>query len=232
MGRPPGHGPAYEIRRQEIIDEAARLFADKGYTGTGTAQLCEAVGLGKGALYHYIGSKEDLLVEIQDRVLTPLLDNARRIAALPGTEPLVRLRLLSEFLLDVIFARLDHIWVYEHDYRHVTGENRARLVRQRHEFESIVQRLLHEAMTQRVLRRVDLRLAMLQFLNLHNHTYQWAHATPVGWSPARLSAEYCATLFLGLAAEPFQLTELEEKVGQARRQLGGGLSTRVPAAGT
>lgn len=219
MARPPGHGPDYEIRRQEIIDKAAHLFADKGYTGTGTAELCEAVGLGKGALYHYIGSKENLLVEIQDRVLTPLLDNARRIAGLVDEEPLVRLRLLSEALLDVIFERLDHIWVYEHDYRHVAGANRKRLVGQRHEFENLVQQLLQEAMTQGVLRKVDLRLAMLQFLNLHNHTYQWAQSAPRNWSPARLSAEYCTTLFLGLAAAPFSMADVEAKVARARQRL-------------
>jgi AcrR family transcriptional regulator len=221
VARPPGHGPGYEVRRQEIIDKAARLFADKGYSGTGTAELCQAVGLGKGSLYHYIGSKENLLVEIQDRVLTPLLANARRIAALVDEEPLVRLRLLSEALLEVIFARLDHIWVYEHDYRHVTGVNRKRLVGQRREFEELVQRLLQEAMDQGVLRRVDPRLAVLQFLNLHNHTYQWAHTAPDSWTPARLSAEYCTTMFLGLAAEPFSAAAFQEKTDSARTRLGG-----------
>ena len=223
MARPPGHGPGYEARRQEIIDKAASLFAAKGYPATGTAELCAAVGLGKGALYHYIGSKENLLVEIQDRVLTPLLDNAHRITALTDEEPLVKLRLLSEVLLDVIFARPDHIWVYEHDYRHVTGDNRKRLVGQRHEFENLVQQLLGEARQQGLLRNVDLRLAMLQFLNLHNHTYQWVHSAPAAWTPANLSAEYCSTIFSGLAAGPFSPGDLEAKVDQARARL------RVPA---
>jgi TetR/AcrR family transcriptional regulator, cholesterol catabolism regulator len=212
VARPPGHGPGYEARRQEIIDAAASLFADKGYTATGTAQLCEAVGLGKGALYHYIGSKENLLVEIQDRVLVPLLAKARIIMALSDEEPLVRLRLLSQALLEMIFARLDHIWVYEHDYRHVTGANRKRLVRQRREFEDLVRDLIREAMDDGALRNVDLRLAVLQFLNLHNHTYQWAHSAGAGWTPAKLAAEYCATMFLGLAAKPFSTAEFEEKV--------------------
>ena len=219
MARPPGHGPGYEARRQEIIDKAAALFAAKGYPATGTAELCAAVGLGKGALYHYIGSKENLLVEIQDRVLTPLLERSRRIATFTDQDPMVRLRLLSEALLDVIFARPDHIWVYEHDYRHVTGDNRKRLVRQRHEFENLVQQLIREAAEQGLLRDVDLRLAMLQFLNLHNHTYQWVHSAPASWSPAVLSAEYCSTIFRGLAAGPLSMDELEAKVDRARPRL-------------
>jgi AcrR family transcriptional regulator len=222
VARPPGHGPGYETRRQEIIDAAATLFAEKGYTATGTAELCVAVGLGKGALYHYIGSKENLLVEIQDRVLVPLLAKARTITSLSDEEPLVRLRLLSQALLEIIFARVDHIWVYEHDYRHVTGPNRKRLVGQRREFESLVRDLIGEAMDDGALRTVDLRLASLQFLNLHNHTYQWAHTAAAGWTPARLAAEYCATMFLGLASGPFSVADLEEKALRA--------STRVDDA--
>src|ERR1700733_13353454 len=94
MGRKPGHGPAWEGRRQDVIDLAAELFANKGYAGTGIAEIGRAVGLGTGALYYYIGSKENLLIEIQERVMQPLLALARRIAALDES-PLLRLRLLS-----------------------------------------------------------------------------------------------------------------------------------------
>src|SRR5436309_3637837 len=58
---------AKSSRREEILQIAARLFAENGYHGTGIAELGEAVGLGKGALYHHIGSKEDLLYEISSR---------------------------------------------------------------------------------------------------------------------------------------------------------------------
>src|SRR5690606_23486426 len=91
---------------------------------------------------------------------------ARNIAAL-DEDPVLRLRLLSETLLEIIFARLDHIWVYEHDYRHLTGENRSRLIAQRHEFEQIVTNLLTAAMESGAFRKMDPRLAMLQFLNMH-----------------------------------------------------------------
>jgi AcrR family transcriptional regulator len=128
MARPSGHGTGFETRRQEIIDEAATLFARRGYAGTGIAEIGKTVGLGKGALYYYIGSKENLLVEIQGRVLRPLLRSARRIDKLDEA-PLLKLRLLSESLLEMILRRLDHIRVYEHDYRYLQGENLSRLLR-------------------------------------------------------------------------------------------------------
>jgi AcrR family transcriptional regulator len=216
MPRPPGHGPSFEIRRRQIVDIAAGLFARQGYAATSVNDLCEAVGLAKGALYYYIVSKEHLLVEIQSRVMSPLLARARQIAELEE-EPLLRLRLMSESLLTIIFRRLDHIWVYEHDYRSLSGVELATLLGQRADFERLIADLLAEAVEQGLLRATGPRLATLQFLNLHNHTYQWLR--PDGeWDAAFLSGEYCATLFRGFAAPGVVLPDVEEQVARFKRE--------------
>lgn len=220
MGRRPGHGPAWESRREVIIDLAADLFASKGYAGTGMAELSTVTGLGRGSLYHYIGSKENLLVEIQDRVMRPLLSLARRIAALDESA-LLRLRLLSECMIDLIATRLDYIWVYEHDYRYLTGTNRARVVGQRHEFEGIIRGLFEAGIEVGAFRPVDPHLAMLEFLNIHNHTFVWA-ATMMPLDASKLSAEYCHTLFFGMSGrEVAARTDLEADVEKFRRRYHG-----------
>jgi len=216
MPRPPGHGSAFEPRRREIIDTAAELFARRGYAATGITEICEAVGLARGALYYYIGSKEQLLVEIQSAVLMPLLASARELVEL-DVAPVVRLRLVSELLLDMIVRRLDHIWVYEHDYRQLSPENQATLVAQRHEFENIVVVLLQAAVDAGEFRAMDVRLGMLQFLNMHNHTYQWIRPGS-RWDAATLSAEYCATLFRGFAAPGYDPATLEERTARYRAE--------------
>jgi AcrR family transcriptional regulator len=219
MARPPGHGPGFETRRRAIVDVAAALFAQKGYAGTGIAELCTATGLAKGALYHYIGSKEALLVEIQDGVLVPLLAAARRIQGL-DEHPVLRLRLLSETLLEVIAGRLDHISVVEHDLRQLSGDARTRLLSKRRAFESVVSNLLAEGMAVGALRRMDPRLATLQFFNLHNYSYQWLR--PDGeWTPTHLAGEYCSTLLGGFSAPGYDAGALEAAVGDFRARYRG-----------
>ncbi len=68
----------YDRRQREVVDTAARLFAERGYHATSIADLIEATGLASGGLYHYIGSKEQLLLRICDQLMDPLLDEARR----------------------------------------------------------------------------------------------------------------------------------------------------------
>ena len=215
MPRPPGHGPDFEVRRQKIIDTAAELFARQGYAATSVNDLGRAVGLAKGALYYYIVSKENLLIEIQSRVMGPLLSRAQQIAGLDA-DPLVRLRLLSESLLTIILRRLDHIWVYEHDYRSLTGDYLQTLLGQRAEFEELVRGLLTEAVEQGSFRDVEPHLATLQFLNLHNHTYQWVK--PGGrWDAPYLSREYCDTLLRGFGAPGAALPDVEGEAEAFKR---------------
>ena len=81
--------PKWEARRQAIVDTSARIFARQGYHATGITELCAANDLGKGALYHYIGSKEELLVAIHDRVMDEVMAGAERVdraGGLPSTQ--------------------------------------------------------------------------------------------------------------------------------------------------
>lgn len=51
-------------RKRKIVDNAARLFAAKGYHGTTVDEIVQATGIAKGTFYLYFESKEDLLVEV------------------------------------------------------------------------------------------------------------------------------------------------------------------------
>jgi TetR/AcrR family transcriptional regulator, cholesterol catabolism regulator len=211
MARPRGHGPHYEIRRREIIRTAAGLFAQRSFGRTSLDDVCAAVGLGKGALYHYIGSKEELLLEIQAAVVRPLTLRALAITALPGSA-VARLRLVSELLLRTIFAERDLVVVYEHDQGQLTGARRERFVADRGDFEAIVAALIGECVAERSFTLDDIHLAMLEFLNLHNHTYQWVDSRGP-WTGQFLSERYCAVLFVGFGLERGRLPAVEEEAG-------------------
>ena len=91
------------MRRNEIVDLSARLFAANGYAATGIREIGDAAELARGALYYYIDSKESLLGEIHDRVMDPLLSQTRNIVELAASAT-TRLRLISEVLLTQIIG--------------------------------------------------------------------------------------------------------------------------------
>jgi len=53
-----------EKTRSKILDSAKRLFAEKGYSATTIADICNRSGYTKGALFHHFNSKEALFEKI------------------------------------------------------------------------------------------------------------------------------------------------------------------------
>src|SRR5579883_1365867 len=139
----------HERRREEIDKIAARLFAEKGYHATSIRDLSDATGLKRGALYHYIDGKEDVLFRIHERFIEPLLEEARAIEA-AGDPPSDTLRALARALLRDIGSYRDEVTVFLHEWRTIKKDGRWDRVREaRREFESVVERTLRRGVAAR-----------------------------------------------------------------------------------
>src|SRR5438045_8761825 len=71
-------------RRSQLMDYAARRFAENGYHPTSVAEIVEGMGVGKGVFYWYFSSKEELLAEI---LREAQLELRRRQQQAIGDEP-------------------------------------------------------------------------------------------------------------------------------------------------
>lgn len=58
----------HAVRRDAFVDAAQRLIVTKGYESFSIQDVIDEVGASKGALYHYFGSKGDLLEAVVDRM--------------------------------------------------------------------------------------------------------------------------------------------------------------------
>ncbi|UWE08328.1 SACE_7040 family transcriptional regulator [Actinacidiphila bryophytorum] len=74
-------------RRDQILREAARLFAERGFHGVGVDEIGAAVGISGPGLYRHFAGKDamlaELLVGISGRLLTA---GKRRVAEASGPE--------------------------------------------------------------------------------------------------------------------------------------------------
>jgi AcrR family transcriptional regulator len=180
--------PKWQARRDAIIDTSARLFARRGYHATGITELCEANDLGRGALYHYIGSKEELLAAIHDQVMDEVMACADRVAQTGGS-PSAQLAMHGDELLDIIHRYPDHVWVFLHEFPALTDERATQFRQRRRAYEERIEAVLHAGVTAGEFRDIDVWLTARAWLGMHNYTYLWLH--PGG----RLSARDVAKPF-------------------------------------
>jgi AcrR family transcriptional regulator len=101
-----------ENRREQILREAARLFAERGFHGVGVDEIGAAVGISGPGLYRHFAGKDamlaELLVGISDRLLA-----AGRMRVAEAAEPAQALDALIRGHID--FALDDRPLITLHD---------------------------------------------------------------------------------------------------------------------
>jgi AcrR family transcriptional regulator len=185
----------YELNRERVVAVAADLFARHGYHGTGIAELAKAVGLGRGALYHYIGSKEALLYAISRTQVDRM--NAQAEAVLrAGLPPEELLREMARGLLRNIADHRSEWAVFFRDYSALSGERRDHVIAARERYEGYWRQALDRGVEAGVLRPTP-ALLVKGILGMLNYTYLWFE--PDGaLTPEELADEYVDTLFRGI----------------------------------
>ncbi|MEJ2430253.1 MAG: TetR/AcrR family transcriptional regulator [Deltaproteobacteria bacterium] len=90
-----------------IIEAAARVFANKGYSGTLIADIAREAGIGKGTIYEYFPSKQDLFFAVFKWFVGMTQTEAKvSVSVLGGSAP-ERLMALNDALLRSWLDMLD-----------------------------------------------------------------------------------------------------------------------------
>lgn len=110
-----------ETTRERILRVAAGLFARNGFHGTGVAELGEAAGVGRGALYYQIGSKEQLLFDLSRRHVEEATAAAE--AAISGHDDArAQLTAFTRSHLRILASRRAEVIVVERERHTLTGD--------------------------------------------------------------------------------------------------------------
>jgi AcrR family transcriptional regulator len=191
----------YDRRQQEVVDRAAHVFARRGYHATSIDDLIEATGLTRGGLYHYIGSKQELLFRIHEELLEPLLERARAILA-EDADPETHLRRLVREWVEHVERHRDHMVVFDQERRTVEEEPRwAEVRRARKDFEDLLASVLERGRREGIFVLADPQLTLLALLGMVNYLPQWYDPT------GRLDADaiatgYCDAVLEGIRVRP------------------------------
>src|SRR5207253_3037464 len=80
-------------RRARVLAEATRLFSERGYAAVSTADIAAAAGVAEGNVFHYFGSKPELLRAVGERYgsafASAMFDGIEPVASKPTIEGLV-----------------------------------------------------------------------------------------------------------------------------------------------
>jgi AcrR family transcriptional regulator len=163
-----GNGNAGDRVRQSAL----RLFASKGFQATGIREIADGAGISSAALYHYMGTKEDLLVAIMEHALSSWYSTAADAVA-TGSGPSERLSnfVRSHVICSAVF-QLEST-VVDTEIRALTGDYRTRVVRLRDQYEELFDEILQDGVGASVFVVTDVRTTRLALLEMCNGVSRW-----------------------------------------------------------
>jgi len=128
---------------QRLLAAATRLFAEQGYDRTSVQEIVEAAGVTKGALYHYFGSKDDLLHEVYARLLR--LQQDRLDAFADRDEPVEqRLREAAADVVVTTIENLDDAAIFFRSMHHLSPEKNKQVRAERRRYHERFRALIEE----------------------------------------------------------------------------------------
>lgn len=204
-------------RRDELLRVAARLFFERGYAATSTADLARELGLHRGSVYYYLSTKEELLYElVRDRYAagTALLERLRD----DPRDALAKLRSLIE---EHVVELADHLIpsaLALNESRSLSPERRAAIAAEEAAYQDGIAALIAAGQSEGTIRDdIDPRLATMAILGAINWMHRWYDESR-GGSPRLLARQFATVFTRGMAASLPTTTDLLDRIeAQARR---------------
>jgi AcrR family transcriptional regulator len=141
-------------KRRRIIETASRVFAERDYHAVTMDEIAQRSGVGKGTLYRYFDSKEDLFIALMDEGLALLADRLEeeQKAEVPPAE------ILSRMIHAIVRSFCQHLPFF----RILNGDKGRLIVRKKQLFKerrrrlvTALGRVLERGMASGVFRQVD-----------------------------------------------------------------------------
>jgi AcrR family transcriptional regulator len=159
-------------RWRDILEAAAIIFHEKGYSAATLQDIADRVGILKGSIYYYIKTKPDLLEALLTQVHNDGLAMVRAQAAVAGNA--------LDKLASVIFGYVTYIIdnqaksaVYIHEVQRLPPAHRTRILRD-HSLRTEMQALIEQGQSEGLIADdLDSQLTAQVMLSGLNAIYQW-----------------------------------------------------------
>lgn len=189
------------IDKNMIIAAAAELFAKKGYRATSLDEVAEKLGVKKSSFYHYINSKEDVLMGIFDQFYALSEKHLRALSEDTSITPNERLRRMVHSYVDLMTGDANIIGSLIRAESELSRENQMVVLRRNREIERMFERVVIAGQEMGVIRNVTPRMVALAIIGMIEFMVQWYSLA--GWPlPAeKVGAEFALLLEAGWLAD-------------------------------
>jgi TetR/AcrR family transcriptional regulator, cholesterol catabolism regulator len=180
----------------QILSEAARLFARKGYDGASMRDIAEACGISKSLLYHHFSNKDEIYARVAVGSTQELYLFVRD--RIPQGPPSQKIR---GFMLATAeyFRRYRWAWIASTNafWNDPDRQRQKERLSRRDRYENYLRSLIQEAIDAGEIRQVDVAMTGRLILSSLNWMHRWYNPNKSA-TPEQIADFYFDILFSGL----------------------------------
>lgn len=177
-----------DLLEAQILENATRLFAERGFAGTNLQDVAEATGLTRPALYYYVRSKEDLLskvLEVLSRTPAEALQGMQDDPTLDAPE---RLRAMAYSMAHGQAMAPERLRMVLRSEAELPGELAESYDEGRRKVLAVVTQVVEEGVRSGAFRPTEPRIAALSVIGMCNWVAFWYRPGSRA-SPAEVAAQ-------------------------------------------
>ena len=159
-------------KRERILEEAVKLFYERGFTGTTLDDIAAELGVTKPFIYTHFRSKTDLLAAICSPTIELSLDAVMHASMGPGS-PTERLYRAVVDFTQVVLSRQPNIAIYFREEKNLSPDALAEINALRKKFDRVLSKLLAEGVAAGEFDITDVSLGALAIGGMISWAYTW-----------------------------------------------------------
>jgi TetR/AcrR family transcriptional regulator, cholesterol catabolism regulator len=181
----------HTVVREEILNSAVRLFAERGYRAVSMDDVAAGLQYTKSVIYYYFKSKNEILWQIFTRNFERFSGDIEALAAVE--EPVVQkfTKMVKVHALNVM-NNMDSTAVYNHESAELTPAQRQRLNGMHRNYDMLFESVYQRGVAEGVFRNMPVHIAVGGCLGMCNWLHAWFN------EKGPLSAPQIADLFTGI----------------------------------
>ncbi|MBK8008852.1 MAG: TetR family transcriptional regulator [Rhizobiales bacterium] len=170
---PRASAPNQRRRQSEILDAAAKVFAQRGYYGASTQDIADILGIKQASLYYYFPSKEIALERVCLKGVEGFFEAASEVAAKKITAS-EKVRGLVEAHLAPLLDRADFVKTFLNERQYLPPVSRKKVGKLSRAYEKVIEKVVMEGIASGEFRKgLDPRLMTLALLGMCKSVAAW-----------------------------------------------------------
>lgn len=184
-------------RKEAIVEEAAKLFHERGFNATSMRDLAEQVGVEAASLYNHIQSKSELLQEICFHVANEFSNHFQEIETSESSH-IEKVEKVLRFHIRQMIEHYAFVNVADREWKHLPDPYLSNYQHQRRVYRKRFAALIEEGIEGSQIKKIDAPTAVLIMLHAVSGIESW-HRSKQKISADELEENMVLIMIKGLA---------------------------------